>query len=290
VNNIPYVLSDWKALYPGVDRAIGTAEQSFWEFSPPIPCPKQNVNLLRVHLRHPQIAFTSTPVDGLSQSGVICSDFLTSSLQAGMTAMLATNANYFDLSGGDCRILNGLAISGGNVVSPASSSIAPFCGPRSLLITEYNQASFRTFPTSGGPPYPAWTAVSGCPELLRSGEITAPPPNSQSSSEFAARTAVGLSYGTDLSAEYLYLMTIDGRDTSGNGSYYWGATFVDAAVWLKLAGATDAINLDGGGSTTMARIDASLAAPVALSVPFDSDQIGSERPVGNCFGVVVNSR
>jgi hypothetical protein len=286
VNKIPYVLSDWKPLYPGVDRAVGAAEQSFYDFEPPVPCPKQTVNLLRVHLKQPQIALTSTPTDGLSQSGVTCSSFLTTAFKADMVAMLATNANYFDL-GVDSRILKGLAMSGGQVVSLPSSSIPPDCGPRSLLITEYNQASFRVIPPTEQPPYPAWTAISGCPELLCNGEVTAPAPDSKSSSEFAARTAVGLSYGTDLSAEYLYLMTIDGKDTSSGSSYYWGATFVDAATWLKLAGATDAINLDGGGSTTMARIDASLSAPLVMSVPFDNDQIGSERPVGNCFGVIV---
>jgi hypothetical protein len=97
----------------------------------------------------------------------------------------------------------------------------------------------------------------------------------------AARTAVGVSYDP----HYLYLLTIDGLETFDLKGPYYGATDFDAAVLLLLAGATDAMNLDGGGSTTMGRIDRD--GFTLMNVPYGNDSPpSSERSVGNCFAVI----
>ena len=109
-----------------------------------------------------------------------------------------------------------------------------------------------------------------------------PPTNPATQKPFiAARNAVGVSYDP----HYLYLMTIDGLETNDLTKPYYGATDFDVAVLLLLAGATDAINLDGGGSTTMGRIDSH--GVVLMNMPYGNDAPpSSERAVGNCFAVI----
>ncbi len=85
-------------------------------------------------------------------------------------------------------------------------------------------------------------AVAGFPSLVREGEALVDPPLSNS---FATarhpRSAIGVTAdGTTL------LVTVDGRTTMGAG-----ATLTELAALLVELGAEDAINLDGGGSTTM---------------------------------------
>ncbi len=60
----------------------------------------------------------------------------------------------------------------------------------------------------------------------------------------AARSLIG----TVNAGNIVFLVAIDGENTS-NGS---GATFYESAEWMKAIGATNAINMDGGGSSVLA--------------------------------------
>ena len=64
----------------------------------------------------------------------------------------------------------------------------------------------------------------------------------------APRTAFGIS----ADGRYLYVLVVDGRQED----YSRGADMLDLALLLKAAGASDAINVDGGGSSTLVRCDA----------------------------------
>ena len=64
----------------------------------------------------------------------------------------------------------------------------------------------------------------------------------------APRTAFGIS----ADGRYLYVLVVDGRQVD----YSHGADMLDLARLLKAAGASDAINVDGGGSSTLVRYDA----------------------------------
>ena len=75
---------------------------------------------------------------------------------------------------------------------------------------------------------------------------------------------------------------------------YYGSTYQDAAEWLQHVGASEALNLDGGGSTTMAYIDPAAFAKngaVLMNVPHDKEQDPTpiEREVCISFAVVVRS-
>ena len=82
-------------------------------------------------------------------------------------------------------------------------------------------------------------AVSGNMIVLKGGDVVP-----QGDKAMHPRTAVG--YSAD--QRYLYLIAIDGRQKE----YSVGATYEDVGRALKLCGAWDGLNLDGGGSTTMA--------------------------------------
>jgi len=116
------------------------------------------------------------------------------------------------------------------------------------------------------------TAIGGDPDdwLLEDGEITS------STSEFAQlrhpRTAVGLSEDGSTA----YLVVVDGRQ-----AHSIGASLPELGRFLAQVGADDAINLDGGGSTTMvARLPGDAGTSV-LNRPSD----GAERLDANGLGL-----
>ncbi|HEX8665249.1 MAG TPA: phosphodiester glycosidase family protein [Beijerinckiaceae bacterium] len=257
-----YVLSDWVPLYPGVARAIGNL-------------PGQWVNAVQINLQESGISFLSTPSSQLNSNGVTVRSFLETNFGTQLQAMIAVNANLFDDNSGEMNTLYGLAYSQGQVVSPADPSSS-----YTLAITEDNTATILgpddPLPTS------LWTAVSGNELLVQQGQNVA---SDSWGPEYAARTAVGISPANGTAPPYLYILTIDGLESSGS---LYGARLIDMAEWLLAAGVTDGFNLDGGGSTTMARIDGGTINAVLMNVPHgDEKPEPSERAVGNCFGVCV---
>ncbi|MGW8565280.1 phosphodiester glycosidase family protein [Isoptericola sp. NPDC055881] len=116
------------------------------------------------------------------------------------------------------------------------------------------------------------TAIGGDPDdwLLEDGEVTS------STSDFATlrhpRTAVGLS----ADGATAYLVVVDGRQAQSIG-----ASLPELGRFLAQLGADDAINLDGGGSTTMvARLPGDTGTSV-LNSPSD----GAERLDANGLGL-----
>lgn len=83
-----------------------------------------------------------------------------------------------------------------------------------------------------------WLAACGFAIIMKNGEITC-----ADNGDMHPRTVYGLSQDR----RWLYLMTIDGRQND----WSLGARDIDSANLMKRAGAWDAINMDGGGSTTM---------------------------------------
>ena len=114
---------------------------------------------------------------------------------------------------------------------------APWNQPTpTLLIDADNQASIQ-ITTSETPTAKIRTAVSGFGLCLSDG-VAQP-----SGDDLHPRTGLGLSDDT----RFLYFMIIDGRRKSSQG-----ATTRELGELLRQAGADDAINMDGGGSSTLA--------------------------------------
>ena len=93
----------------------------------------------------------------------------------------------------------------------------------------------------------------------------------------APRTAIGI----DGSGSKLVIVVVDGRQFL----YSQGATMSELAEILILYGATTAMNLDGGGSSTLV-VESGLGVKV-LNSPIDRNIPGFERAVGNHLGIII---
>lgn len=121
-------------------------------------------------------------------------------------------------------------------------------------------------------------AVGGQPVLLRDSAIVGAVDsvNDAPFRDLNPRTALGY---TD-HGRRLLLMVIDGRQPK----YSMGMSLRNMAGLFRALGATDAINLDGGGSSAMAITDANAPSHIRLAT-HPSDTAG-ERPVANALAVL----
>jgi hypothetical protein len=106
--------------------------------------------------------------------------------------------------------------------------------------------------------------------ILRDGA----PPAGLDPVALAGRTAAGVSR----SGRHLYLVVVDGRSVLSTGM-----TLSELSALLGEVGADDAMNLDGGGSSTFALRAPGEPAVTVRNTPSD----GSERAVANGIGVFV---
>ncbi len=116
-----------------------------------------------------------------------------------------------------------------------------------------------------------FNAVSGYQLLIWNGDIA----EGLNSSELEPRTAVGL----NRAGRQLVIVIIDGRQPG----YSEGATLAELAQILKEQKAFSAMNMDGGGSSTLV-IQGENGEPVVLNSPIHQGIPGNERPVGNHLG------
>jgi hypothetical protein len=141
----------------------------------------------------------------------------------------------------------------------------------------------RRSPDAGRPPR---SAVGGRPVLVRDSVVT-PEVDTQSGPGFATtrhpRTAVGIAgagrTAQDWAGRRILLVVVDGRQAP----YSDGMTLRELASLMLALGARQAINLDGGGSTTM--VSAGPGSRVLSVVNRPSDPQG-ERPVGDALAIV----
>ena len=156
----------------------------------------------------------------------------------------------------------GLTVSGGVLVSPAD-------GHPSLVIDKQGRPDMMKTDSetdlSG-----IELAVSGFSFCLVKGEPTPP------DKTLHPRTG----YGLCKEKRFLFLLVIDGRHDASQG-----ATVREVGAWLLHYGAHTGINMDGGGSTTMARWN-----PRERRVAILNSPSGGQRKVGSNLGVFRNDR
>jgi hypothetical protein len=120
-------------------------------------------------------------------------------------------------------------------------------------------------------------AVGGFPLLLTRGELAAGVETAGAASfrGLNPRTAVGVAAG----GRRLLLVVVDGRQPG----WSVGMTTVETARLMQALGAEEALNLDGGGSSALARFDARRGRPRLATRPSD---LTGERPVGNALALL----
>ncbi len=131
------------------------------------------------------------------------------------------------------------------------------------------------------PDVPLYNALGGKNRLVKDGKNVA-----GVDPAIHPRTAVGIK-----SDGKVLLLTVDGREPG----HSMGLTLRELANVMIASGARDALNLDGGGSTTFVMDDPCTPAndPKVMNLSCDlypSKQHGKERPVGNNIAVFAQKR
>jgi hypothetical protein len=116
-------------------------------------------------------------------------------------------------------------------------------------------------------------AVGGGPCLVKGGEVYVDAPSQKFKPSFYAARHPRTAAGVTATGELL-LVTVDGRQWISRG-----VTLNEMAQIMKSFGAVDAINLDGGGSTTLS----------IKGIVSNSPSEGKERPVANALLVFADA-
>jgi hypothetical protein len=250
-------LSSWSPVYRGVEQAtasIGGSDASV-------------VYAMRIDLNAPGISFLLSPHAGAKDSV----SETTADFAAEHHLQLAINAGFFDPCCNtvkeDKKII-GLSISEGKIVSPLSTD-GDYT--ESLLIDKNNRATIAAV-TAKTDLSQVYTAVSGSAMVVKDGIENGSENLLNSASSGNPRTLVGLSR----EGRYLFMVAVDGRKPG----YSIGTTNTESAAILLALGAYNALNLDGGGSTSMVRED---EKGKIIEVNKHSDP--TERWVANSLGV-----
>ncbi len=221
---------EWTPTFKGIDLARWT------EYDGQL----HQVYAARIDMREKGVALKTTPpnADFAFDTRETTRQTTAGFLEATDGVKIAVNANFYSpfnaqtiAAPGDSNLC-GLAVCDGVVESK------PEKGFPSFIQTKDGKLSIRNVDPEESLD-DIRLAVSGNMIVLKGGDVVP-----QGDKAMHPRTAVG--YSAD--QRYLYLIAIDGRQKD----YSVGATYEDVGRALKLCGAWDGLNLDGGGSTTMA--------------------------------------
>jgi len=226
-----------------------------------------SMNLIEVDLAVQGIGFTVTPSNGTAVGETV--GRTTRQFAAEKKTQVAINGGFSAWTSGSNYVVEGLAADRGTVYSEFEE-FRTFA----LNVSADNVASILRSVSGTGtartPDIPLYNVLPGEARLLRNGMLV-----QYANETLHPRTGVGL----NADASRLYLMTVDGR----NSGHSLGVTRPEFADFMRMFGATDAINLDGGGSSTLVFSD---TTPRVVNVPVGlGDVPGTERTVGSNFGV-----
>lgn len=234
------------------------------------------VHVVRVDLSDPGVRFLVTPPDAVD--GHPLRARTTSAFLAEYRCQVAINGAFFHPwhargpidyypHTGDPVSVNGLAVSNGRAYSaarPGLNTLFLGAGNRAAIGAAFDQPeqalTGRDVIVSGGKPADRFSSDQGPRD---------PHP----------RTAVAL----DAAGTTLLLVVVDGRQPN----YSEGVTLPELADLVIAVGGWTALNLDGGGSSTLVA-EGPDGRPRVLSSPIHGRHPpGRERPVANHLGVVA---
>jgi exopolysaccharide biosynthesis protein len=267
-------ISEWEPLFKGVELMRGTNLVSSGDFQN-----RMAMYCLRIDLRDPDVRLLPSPritnfVAGSRETaGMTVSRFVVN-----QGVQVAINANFFDpqeyyLPEGTPMYVSGLQVSGGLVVSPQNNSqhtaSIVFDATNAVRVVHTNWPAIPNEgihnAVTGDYPVVVNGVNIGRQYLNRPGFIHDTNP----------RTAIGVS----ADRRFLYLMCIDGRQDHSSGALDY-----ETGAWMLLVGAYDAVNMDGGGSATMA-MESSTGQAMRINQPSAVADSGKERTVGSHLGV-----
>ncbi len=209
---------------------------------------------------------TTMPSDSADKVGTVANinSQIAAAVSNGKNVLAGVNADFFDMGG--TNVMRGLCIKDGKLISGTGGR--PWFGIThegdAVMGTDADYAAYRNKLT---------TAVGASHVILKDGATD----NLATSTEFSytrhPRTAAGVTAdGT------VVLLVVDGRQPSISN----GASLADLAYIMASLGCIDAVNLDGGGSSTFI-----LKNEKGKFVTENSPSGGSLRSVANGLMVVL---
>jgi Phosphodiester glycosidase len=236
------------------------------------------VHVLRIDLNAEGIRLVVSPRDHLADYEYAART--TSQFVAEHDVQVAINGDFFDPwwannpfdyypHVGDGVNIHGLTMANGAVVSAGFSE-----RQSTLFVGAGNVITFDAPPSDG-----ALAAISGFVRPVRGG-VYVPYAATEGERAFAdepnPRTALALTRD----GRTLLLIVIDGRQPN----YSEGATLAQLGAVILEYGGWEALNLDGGGSSTMV-VQSARGEPLLLNSPIHTRIPYRERPVANHLGV-----
>jgi hypothetical protein len=235
-------------------------------------------HVVTVDLDAPGIAFLVTPPDDLE--GFDYAARTTSQFLADYGVQLAINGDFYNPwrdfgpldyypHVGDGVNTRGLTISQNQTVT---NGYAPESNFATLYVTHDNQIAFRQ------PDSDYQQAVSGL-RFIEDGDYVGNWGSDTYLTQLHPRTIAAL----DADGRTLIVIVVDGRQPN----FSEGVSLSDLTVLVLQYGGYDAINLDGGGSSTLVQMGAN-GQPLLLNSPIHTRIPGRERPIANHLGIFAN--
>ena len=209
-------VAPWQRVAPGLDYLALS------------PWPDSFVHVLRLDLREPSLRLVvSAPAErGLPMDR----------RADGASAVASFNASFFDRS----FVPRGVTVSQGQAWTPVLQAEA---SPR-LACDQWQRCHIAFADTATTPP-DAVNAVAGTPWLVRAGQVRSDTDDA-SCAALCARTHPRTAVGLAGKGRWLLVVLAEGRRPP-----VAGLTLIQLSQLMRDLGAMDAINLDGGGSSTL---------------------------------------
>lgn len=229
------------------------------------------INVLDVDLDRCNVAEAVKGAD--SAAGRFKVSAMLAALRTREPVVAGVNADFFTLANGSPTNL--LIVNGRMLTPPNKQPVLAFDSAGVPHIATF------TFARVGLAPFYPRNAVGGRPRLVRDSAIVGEVDTEGQASfrERNPRTAAGIARD----GKRLILMTVDGREYENAGM-----TLRELAQTMLGLGARDAINLDGGGSTTLVYADPDSAG--RLRIANHPSDPGGERTVGDALAIIHTCR
>lgn len=230
-----------------------------------------DIHVVEIDPTAPGIDFLVTPSNGAAAGETVAQT--TRAFVDQHQLQLAVNASFNAFVSGANRDIEGLAASNGDVYSEFQAARLVALNVSLDRVATIIQSTLG-YGVDHAPDVPLHNAVGGDALILADGINMA----NQFDTSLHPRTAAGVTADGKI-----ILMTVDGR----NAGHSLGVTTPELGELMRQFGAADAINLDGGGSTTLVFAD---SFPRVVNVPVGVNNVpGTERSNGNNFGVFATT-
>lgn len=236
------------------------------------------INVVRVDLKTNKFDFAATSKDKdfgkpmpdfpsmkIETKRMTVKNFLLEQRKLGKDMLVAANATpwspwrrpFTHKYGGNIRLL----ISDEEIISDRKGSVPAF------VVTKDNKVEIRVV-NHNEDRKKFRIAMAGFSIILKNAEVVI------KYKDYHPRTC----YGISADGRFFYIMTIDGRQKFVSE----GASVVECAEFMRYFGAADAINMDGGGSTTLVNWNAEAKKAEILS----HQAFGGQRNVATSLGII----